>query len=50
MVGRAAAWILMTAVVWLVAGTLVIYAPILLSKTFSMAGVSETAGRVCSAC
>ena len=44
--GRAAAWILMTAVVWLVAGTLVIYAPILLSKTFSMAGVSETAGRV----
>jgi hypothetical protein len=44
--GRAAAWILMVAVLWLVAGTLVIYAPILLSKTFSMAGLSETAGRV----
>jgi hypothetical protein len=44
--GRAAAWVLMVAVVWLVAGTLVIYAPTLLSTTFSMAGVSETAGRL----
>ena len=44
--GRAAAWILMVGVVWLVAGTLVIYAPVLLSTAFSMAGLSETAGRL----
>ena len=44
--GRAAAWVLMVAVVWLVAGSLVIYAPVLLSKTFSAAGVSEEAGRL----
>ncbi|HEX2453689.1 MAG TPA: patatin-like phospholipase family protein [Vicinamibacterales bacterium] len=43
---RAAAWILMVAIVWLIAGILVIYAPILLSKTFSAVGVSERAGRI----
>jgi hypothetical protein len=44
--GRAAAWILMFALAWLAAGALVLYAPVLLSKTFSLAGISETAGRI----
>jgi hypothetical protein len=44
--GRAAAWILMFAIAWLAAGALVLYAPVLLSKTFSLAGISETAGRI----
>jgi hypothetical protein len=44
--GRAAAWILMIAIGWLAGGTLVIYAPVLLSSTFSMAGISDTAGRL----
>jgi hypothetical protein len=42
--GRAAAWVLMVAVGWLFAGTLVIYAPILLLKTYTALGVSETTG------
>jgi hypothetical protein len=43
--GRAAAWVLMIAALWLGVGALVIYAPVLLSKTFLAAGVSEAAGR-----
>jgi hypothetical protein len=43
---RAAAWILIVAQVWFVSGVLVLYAPVLLSKTSSMAGLSEDAGRM----
>jgi hypothetical protein len=44
--GRAAAWILMFALAWLATGALVLFAPVLLSRTFLFAGVSETAGRI----